>query len=134
LIGLATKTRSARRAILSSVTATYLEIECEHQIVSAAVIVAVGVITEGRREMLGITIGHSETEPSWVEFLCSPTWQRRHVHFVRDAIAHADQTQRDSSPHRSARRRLRTMPPQPDNNGDISPMSSAQECPGLRLC
>ena len=38
-------------------------------IVSVAVIVAVGVNTDGRREVLGMTIGDSEAEPFWVEFL-----------------------------------------------------------------
>ena len=34
-----------------------------------AVIVAVGVNTDGRREVLGMDIGPSEAEPFWVEFL-----------------------------------------------------------------
>jgi hypothetical protein len=42
-----------------------------HQIVSVAVIVAVGVNIDGRREVLGMTIGHSEAEPFWIEFLRS---------------------------------------------------------------
>ena len=36
-----------------------------------AVIVAVGVNTDGRREVLGMTTGHNEAEPFWVEFLRS---------------------------------------------------------------
>ncbi len=38
---------------------------------SVAVIVAVGVNTEGQREVLGLKVGHSEAEPFWSEFLRS---------------------------------------------------------------
>jgi transposase-like protein len=51
--------------------ATYVKVRRDHQIVSMAVIVAVGVNTDGRREVLGMTTGHSEAEPFWVEFLRS---------------------------------------------------------------
>src|SRR6185437_6462699 len=49
----------------------YVKARRDHHIVSVAVIVAVGVNTAGRREVLGMTIGHSEAEPFWVEFLRS---------------------------------------------------------------
>ena len=49
--------------------ATYVKVRRDHQIVSVAVIIAVGVNTDGRREVLGMTVGHSEAEPFWVEFL-----------------------------------------------------------------
>ena len=39
------------------------------RIVSVAVIIAVGVNTDGRREVLGMTIGASEAETFWTEFL-----------------------------------------------------------------
>jgi putative transposase len=103
--------------------ATYIKVRREHHIVSVAVIVAVGVNTDGRREVLGMTIGHSEAEPFWVDFLRSltrrglrgvklvvsdahdglkaaitkilcATWQRCRVHFMRNAMAHAGKTQR----------------------------------------
>jgi putative transposase len=51
--------------------ATYVKVRRDHHIVSVAVIVAVGVNTDGRREVLGMTVGHSETEPFWTEFLRS---------------------------------------------------------------
>ena len=51
--------------------ATYVKVRRNHQIVSVAVIVVAGVNTDGRREVLGMTIGHSEAEPFWVEFLRS---------------------------------------------------------------
>ena len=43
--------------------ATYVKARRDHHIVSVAVIVAVGVNTDGRREVLGMTVGHSEAEP-----------------------------------------------------------------------
>jgi len=103
--------------------ATYLKVRRDHHIVSVAVIVAVGVNTDGRREVLGMTIGHSEAEPFWVDFLrslarrglrgvklvvsdaheglkaaitkiLSATWQRCRVHFMRNATVHAGKAQR----------------------------------------
>jgi putative transposase len=103
--------------------ATYVKVRRDHHIVSVAVIVAVGVNTDGRREVLGMTTGHSEAEPFWMDFLrsltrrglrgvklvvsdahdglkaaiskiLSATWQRCRVHFMRNAIAHAGKTQR----------------------------------------
>jgi putative transposase len=103
--------------------ATYVKVRRDHHIVSVAVIVAVGVNGDGRREVLGMTIGHSEAEPFWVDFLRSltrrglrgvklvvsdaheglkaaitkilgATWQRCRVHFMRNAMAHAGKTQR----------------------------------------
>ena len=96
--------------------ATYVKVRRDHHIVSVAVIVAVGVNADGRREVLGMTVGHSEAEPFWTEFLRSltrrglrgvklvvsgaheglkaaitktlgATWQRCRVHFMRNAIA-----------------------------------------------
>ena len=92
--------------------ATYVKARRDHHIVSVAVIVAMAVNTDGRREVLGMTIGNSEAEPFWTEFLRSltrrglrgvkaaiakvlgATWQRCRVHFMRNALAHAGKTQR----------------------------------------
>jgi transposase-like protein len=49
------------------IDATYLKVRQNGRIVSVAVIVAVGVNTDGRREVLGMDIGPSEAEPFWVE-------------------------------------------------------------------
>jgi putative transposase len=49
--------------------ATYVKARRDHHIVSVAVIVVVWVNSDGRREVLGMTVGHSEAEPFWVEFL-----------------------------------------------------------------
>src|SRR6266568_2453358 len=51
--------------------ATYVKARHDHHIVSVVVIVAVGVYTDGRREVLGMTVGNSEAEPFWSEFLRS---------------------------------------------------------------
>ena len=49
--------------------ATYVKVRRNRRIVSVAVIVAVGVNTDGRREVLGIDIGPSQAETFWTEFL-----------------------------------------------------------------
>src|SRR3954453_19701460 len=103
--------------------ATYGKARRDHHIVSGAVIAAWAVNPQGRREVLGMTIGNSEAEPFWTEFLrsltrrglrgvklvisdaheglkaaitkvLSATWQRCRVHFMRNALAHAGKTQR----------------------------------------
>lgn len=85
---------------------------------SVAVTIAVGVNTDGRREVLGMAIGPSEAEPFWTEFLrgltgvklvisdahegikaatarvLSTTWQRCCVHFQKNALAHAGKSSR----------------------------------------
>jgi len=49
--------------------ATYVKVRRNHRIVSVAVIIAVGVNTDGRREVLGMDIGPSEAETFWTDFL-----------------------------------------------------------------
>jgi putative transposase len=51
------------------IDATYVKQRDNGRIVSAAVIVAVGVNSDGRREVLGMDIGPSEAETFWIEFL-----------------------------------------------------------------
>src|ERR1044072_8552711 len=51
--------------------ATYVKARRDHHIVSVAVFVAGGVTPGGRREVLGMPVGHREAEPFWVEFLRS---------------------------------------------------------------
>ena len=103
--------------------ATYVKVRRNHRIVSVAVIVAVGVNTDGRREVLGMDIGPSEAETFWAEFrrklrrrglrgvklvvsdahegikaavakLMNATWQRCRVHTMRNALAHAGKSSR----------------------------------------
>ena len=49
--------------------ATYVKVRQNGRIVSVAVIIAVGVNSDGRREVLGMDIGPSEAETFWTEFL-----------------------------------------------------------------
>ena len=51
------------------IDATYVKVRQAGRIVSVAVIVAVGVNADGRREVLGMDIGPSEAETFWMEFL-----------------------------------------------------------------
>lgn len=98
--------------------ATYLKVRQNGRIVSVAVIIAVGVNGDGRREILGLAIGPSEAETFWTEFLrklarrglrgvklvisdaheglkaavakvLHASWQRCRVHFMRNVLAHA---------------------------------------------
>ena len=105
------------------IDATYLKVRRGGRIISIAVIIAVGVNADGRREVLGMEIGTSEAEPIWTEFLrklsrrglrgvklvisdahegikaavskvlCA-TWQRCRVHFMRNVLAHAGKSGR----------------------------------------
>jgi hypothetical protein len=88
-----------------------------------AVIIAVGVNSDGRREVLGMDIGPSEAETFWTAFLrklarrglrgvklvipmphegikaavskvLNATWQRCRVHFMRNVLAHAGKSGR----------------------------------------
>jgi putative transposase len=98
--------------------ATYVKVRQNSRVVSVAVIVAVGVNSDGRREVLGMGIGASEAEAFWTAFLrqlrqrglrgvklvvsdaheglkaavaklLHASWQRCRVHFARNALAYA---------------------------------------------
>lgn len=100
------------------IDATYVKVRQNGRIVSVAVIVAVAVNSDGRREILGMDIGPSEAETFWTAFLrklarrglrgvklvisdahegikaavakvLHATWQRCRVHFMRNVLAHA---------------------------------------------
>ena len=53
------------------IDATYVQVREQGRIVSTAVIIATGVNTDGRREVLGMSTGPSEAEPFWTDFLRS---------------------------------------------------------------
>ena len=55
------------------------------RIVSVAVIIAVAVNTDGRREVVGMQVGASEAEPFWTDFLRSLT--RRGLRGVKLVIS-----------------------------------------------
>src|ERR1700735_4355636 len=105
------------------IDATYVKWRQNGRIVSVAVIVAVGVNSDGRREVLGMDIGPSEAETFWTAFLrklarrglrgvklvvsdahegikatvakvLNASWQRCRVHFMRNALAHAGKSGR----------------------------------------
>src|SRR6187455_3669437 len=103
--------------------ATYVKARRDGRVVSVAVIVAVGVNGDGRREVLGLAIGASEAETFWLDFLrklarrglrgvklvvsdaheglkaaiakvLHASWQRCRVHFMRNVLAHAGKSGR----------------------------------------
>jgi len=105
------------------IDATYVKVRQAGRIVPVAVIVAVGVNADGRREVLGMDIGPSEAETFWTAFLrklarrglrgvklvvsdahegikaavskiLTATWQRCRVHFMRNVLAHAGRSGR----------------------------------------
>jgi transposase-like protein len=105
------------------IDATYLKVRRGGRIVPVAIIIAVGVNADGRREILGMEVGTSEAEPIWTGFLrkltrrglrgvklvvsdahegikaavtkvLSATWQRCRVHFMRNVLAHAGKSGR----------------------------------------
>ena len=97
--------------------ATYCKARVNHRIVSQAVVVAIGVAADGRREVLGFDVGDTENEPFWTGFLRSlktrgltgvklvmsdahtglkkaigtvfqgASWQRCRVHFMRNMLS-----------------------------------------------
>ena len=105
------------------IDATYVKARQAGRIVSTAVIIAVGVNTDGRREVLGVATGPSEAEAFWKSFLRSladrglrgtklviadghkglraaaskvfhGTLQRCRIHWMRNALAHVPAKQR----------------------------------------
>lgn len=102
----------------------WIDARCQNdRIVSVAVIVAVGVNSDGRREVLGMDMGPSEAKTFWTAFLrklvrrglrgvklivsdahegikatvakvLNATWQCCRVHFMRNALAHAGKSGR----------------------------------------
>src|SRR5487761_2174291 len=69
------------------IDATYVKARRGGRIVSVAVIIAVGVNSDGRREVLGMEVGTSEAEPIWTEFLRKLT--RRGLRGVKLVISDA---------------------------------------------
>lgn len=51
--------------------ATYLDVRVRGRVVSQALVVATGVSGDGRREILGMSLGDAETTDFWTEFLRS---------------------------------------------------------------
>jgi transposase-like protein len=67
--------------------ATYLKQRQGGRIISVAVIIAVAATTEGRREIIGLSVGQSEAAPFWIDFLRSLT--RRGLKGVKLVVSDA---------------------------------------------
>jgi putative transposase len=109
------------------VDARYERVREDGRIVSRAVLVAIGINWEGRREVLGIELAGRETHTSWRDFLLRlkerglsgvelvisddhaglkravqevftrSAWQRCYVHFLRNALDHLPRKSGDDS-------------------------------------
>ncbi len=107
------------------VDATYHKVRVDGRVISQATVVAVGVTTNGERQVLGIDVGPSEDRAFWTAFLRSlvkrglrglrlvvsdaheglkqaiatvltgTTWQRCRVHFMRNLLATVPQSGRE---------------------------------------
>ncbi len=105
--------------------ATYCKARVNHRVVSQAIVVAVGVAADGRREVLGFDVGDTESKPFWAAFLRSlktrglhgvqlvisdahtglkkaittvmqgAAWQRCRVHFMRNVLAVVPKSNQD---------------------------------------
>ena len=114
----------------------------DHRIVSLAMVIAIGVDTEGRCHILGFALGASEESAFWLDFLRSlverglkgvqlvisdaheglkatisqvltgAAWQRCRVHYMRNILAHVPK--RDKALVAGA---IRTIFAQPDREG-----------------
>jgi len=101
--------------------ALYPKMRVNHRVVSVALVIAIGIREDGRRVILGFSVGAAESEAFWSEFLRSmvarglggvqlvvsdaheglrqalgkvfpgATWQRCRVHFMRNLLAHVPQ-------------------------------------------
>nr|WP_054953610.1 IS256 family transposase [Flaviflexus massiliensis] len=99
------------------VDATYCKARVGARVVSQAIVIAIGIAADGRRQVLGFQVGDTESEPFWTEFcrdlkarglsgvqlvisdshaglvraiqvaFQSAAWQRCRVHFMRNVLA-----------------------------------------------
>ena len=99
------------------VDATYCKARVGRRVVSQAIVIAVGVAADGRREVLGFDVGDTESQPFWTDFFRTlkarglggvklvvsdshaglvpaiavafqgASWQRCRVHFMRNVLA-----------------------------------------------
>lgn len=99
------------------VDATYCKARVGRRVMSQAIVIAVGVAADGRRQVLGFQVGDTESEPFWTEFFRDlkgrgltgvqlvisdahagliraievafqgAAWQRCRVHFMRNVLA-----------------------------------------------
>jgi putative transposase len=143
------------------IDATYVKVRQNGRIVSVAVIIAIGINSDGRREVLGMDIGPSEAETFWTAFLrklawrglrgvklvvsdahegikatvakvLNASWQRCRVQFMRNALAHAGKSGRRVVYAFIATAFAQDAPRRRGRNGDASPISCAPSCRSWR--
>jgi transposase-like protein len=137
------------------VDATYLKVRVDGRVINQATVVAVGVTTEGDRQVLGIDVGPSEDRAFWTAFLRSlvkrglkgvrlvisdaheglkqaistvlsgSSWQRCRVHFMRNLLATVPQGAREA-----IAAIVRTIFAQPDHASAMSQLRKVAD--GLR--
>jgi putative transposase len=108
------------------VDATYHKVRVDGRVISQATVVAVGITSDGTRQVLGVDVGPSEDKAFWTAFLRSlvkrglkgvrlvisdaheglkaaigsvlsgTTWQRCRVHFMRNLLATVPQGAREA--------------------------------------
>jgi putative transposase len=140
------------------IDATYVKVRSNGRVVPVAVIMAVGVNADGRREVLGMDIGPSEAETFWTAFLrklarrglrgvklvvsdaheglkaavskvLSATWQRCRVHSCATRLRMPGEADGASSRPSSPPPSPRTMPRPPRRSGAASLTSSGPRSP-----
>ena len=137
------------------VDATYHKVRVDGRVISQATVVAVGVTTDGERQVLGVDVGPSEDRAFWTAFLRSlvtrglhgvrlvisdaheglkqaistvltgTTWQRCRVHFMRNLLATVPQGAREA-----IAAIVRTIFAQPDHASALTQLRKVAE--GLR--
>jgi putative transposase len=104
--------------------ATYVKVRDGGRIVSKAIVLAVGLSEEGKREVLGMKLGHAESEEFWTEFIrsmldrglrgvklvtsdahaglkkaiskcLSCSWQRCRVHLMRNLLSYVQKGKKE---------------------------------------
>jgi putative transposase len=105
--------------------ATFCKARVNHRVISQAIVVAIGVTTGGRRQVLGFDVGDTESEEFWKTFLRSvkarglsgvrlvlsdahnglknairtvfqgTAWQRCRVHFMRNVLSNVPKNNQD---------------------------------------
>jgi putative transposase len=137
------------------VDATYHKVRVDGRVTSQATVVAIGVTTDGDRQVLGIDVGPSEDRAFWTAFLRSlvkrglkgirlvisdaheglkqaistvlsgSTWQRCRVHFMRNLLATVPQGAREA-----IAAIVRTIFAQPDHASALTQLRKVAD--GLR--
>jgi transposase-like protein len=137
------------------VDATYHKVRVDGRVISQATVVAIGVTSEGERQVLGVDVGPSEDRAFWTAFLRSlvkrglkgvrlvisdaheglkqaistvltgTAWQRCRVHFMRNLLATVPQGAREA-----IAAIVRTIFAQPDHASALTQLRKIAE--GLR--